>query len=451
MELPGFLSALVDVAQRGRSLGIHLLLATQRPQGVVDGKIRANTNLRIALRVQDDVDSRDVLGTRHAADIDRRRPGRGYVRFGAGEIVALQSALVSAPAVTGAAERIEVDLFDLAPGPARGQEGMAPGPASPGLTSEVRARREDDASQAPGPARAERAQEGSAGDGGPTDLQMLVGAAVAAFDQAGYDAPRVPWPAPLPDLLDAWTLDAWTTPDVGAPGGDAPPVPLGLVDLPDEQRSDLWLWRPEEGGSLVLGADPASTASVLATACLALARARHPDRQRIFILDGSGCGLTAVANLPHVAAAVGVEDGERLTRVLDWLDAELGRRRSAAGSGVSAGPGRPDGAGPPTGGAPEILLVVAGWEAVVESADRAGATDVGQRLERLLRDGGPAGIRLLISASHERGVPGRLLTQLPTKLCLRLADPAGYTGLGLRVREIPDLHGLRAIDVRTTA
>ena len=52
-ELPAFLPPLVGVAQRGRSLGVHLVLATQRPAGVVDDDIRANTNLRLALRLQD--------------------------------------------------------------------------------------------------------------------------------------------------------------------------------------------------------------------------------------------------------------------------------------------------------------------------------------------------------------------------------------------------------------
>ena len=77
VEFPEFMPALVDIAQRGRSLGLHLILATQRPAGVVDNKIKANTNLRIALRVQDDGDSMDVVGKRDAAAIPRRiaRPG----------------------------------------------------------------------------------------------------------------------------------------------------------------------------------------------------------------------------------------------------------------------------------------------------------------------------------------------------------------------------------------
>ena len=61
-ELPEFLSSLVAIAQRGRSLGVHLLLATQRPTGVVTDDIRANTNLRLALRLHDRSDGLDVVG-----------------------------------------------------------------------------------------------------------------------------------------------------------------------------------------------------------------------------------------------------------------------------------------------------------------------------------------------------------------------------------------------------
>ncbi|MGH3710634.1 MAG: FtsK/SpoIIIE domain-containing protein, partial [Pseudonocardiaceae bacterium] len=94
-ELPEFMEALVGIAQRGRSLGVHLLLATQRPSGAVKDNIRANTNLRIALRVQDVGDSTDVIGVRDAAQIGRGQPGRAFVRLGPSEVVPIQTALVT--------------------------------------------------------------------------------------------------------------------------------------------------------------------------------------------------------------------------------------------------------------------------------------------------------------------------------------------------------------------
>ena len=87
--------SLVGVAQRGRSLGVHLVLATQRPSGAVSDDIRANTSLRAALRVQDAAESVDVIGVPDAAALPRHRPGRAVLRFGPGECVVAQVASAS--------------------------------------------------------------------------------------------------------------------------------------------------------------------------------------------------------------------------------------------------------------------------------------------------------------------------------------------------------------------
>ena len=91
-ELPQFLASLVGVARRGRSLGLHLVLATQRPAGVVDDEIRANTNLRIGMRLQDPADGRDVVGDPAPASFPRGTPGRAMLRLGPGETVVFQTA-----------------------------------------------------------------------------------------------------------------------------------------------------------------------------------------------------------------------------------------------------------------------------------------------------------------------------------------------------------------------
>ena len=93
-DLPDFVKGLVNIAQRGRSLGIHLILATQRPSGVVSQDIRANTNLRIALRVTDTAESADVIEAPEAAFISKSTPGRAYVRLGHASLVPFQAGRV---------------------------------------------------------------------------------------------------------------------------------------------------------------------------------------------------------------------------------------------------------------------------------------------------------------------------------------------------------------------
>ena len=92
-EVPGFIGSLVGVAQRGRSLGIHLILATQRPAGVLDDAIRANTDLRIALRLNDSSDANDVAGSMLPTTFPRTCPGRALIRGGPGDQVIVQSAI----------------------------------------------------------------------------------------------------------------------------------------------------------------------------------------------------------------------------------------------------------------------------------------------------------------------------------------------------------------------
>jgi DNA segregation ATPase FtsK/SpoIIIE, S-DNA-T family len=96
-EHPAFLHALVGIAQRGRSLGVHLILATQRPSGVISDDIRANTNLRVALRLHDTADAIDVVGDRAPAAIPRGLAGRAVMRLGPGEVLTFQTARCTTP------------------------------------------------------------------------------------------------------------------------------------------------------------------------------------------------------------------------------------------------------------------------------------------------------------------------------------------------------------------
>jgi S-DNA-T family DNA segregation ATPase FtsK/SpoIIIE len=92
LEHPHLLHSLVDVARRGRSLGVHLLLATQRPNGIVSEEIRTNTDLRIALRLHDASEAVDVVGDPAPSSIRRSAAGRAVLRLGPGEVLTFQGA-----------------------------------------------------------------------------------------------------------------------------------------------------------------------------------------------------------------------------------------------------------------------------------------------------------------------------------------------------------------------
>ncbi len=399
-ELPEFMTSLVDVAQRGRSLGIHMILATQRPAGVVDAKIRANTNLRISLRVQDVADSEDVIGDKRAAAIDRRSPGRGYARLGAAELIQFQTALVSEPSATHQATPLRIEPFELTGGPAISTTEDGDRPV------------------------------------GPTDLERLVDAATETAVALGLADPRVPWPAPLPSSIDAGTL-----------GRDARQrrwaAPLGMVDLPDEQRTEEYWWDGDVGNLLVYGTDASATSAVVATLTIGLARFDRRRPPHVYIIDFTGGGgLTMLGRLPHVGAVVTAGDDERLVRVIDHLEAELAARGERA---REAGKGRLG----PDDGESLMLLAVANYGGLTGFLEEANLYELASRLERIGRDGPALGIHLVATANHDRAVPTRLASQIESKLVMRLADATAYTTFGLRAKDVPDLGWGRAIDVRT--
>jgi S-DNA-T family DNA segregation ATPase FtsK/SpoIIIE len=118
-EVPEFVDGVVDIAQRGRSLGIHLIMATQRPAGVIKDNLRANTNLRVALRMADETDSDDVIGSKEAALFDPGIPGRGIAKTGPGRMNLFQSAYSGGWSLRAEAEpAVEVRPFLLGDAPA---------------------------------------------------------------------------------------------------------------------------------------------------------------------------------------------------------------------------------------------------------------------------------------------------------------------------------------------
>ena len=202
-ELPDFVTGLIDIARRGRSLGVHLLLATQRPAGVVSADIRANTNLRIALRVTNPDESADVIDTSDAAFIAKSTPGRCYVRSGASSPVAVQSARDRRPAA----------------GRGTGRRDRAGGPAAV-------ARARPAAAAAPAPGGDEESMA--------TDLSALVDAIAAANAKLGLGQQRRPWLEPLPESSRCPSCTLGERPAAGG-AAEVPPIPYGLIDLPGRQ------------------------------------------------------------------------------------------------------------------------------------------------------------------------------------------------------------------------
>ncbi|HEU4998639.1 MAG TPA: FtsK/SpoIIIE domain-containing protein [Lapillicoccus sp.] len=275
-ELPDFVHGLVRIAAVGRSLGVHLVLATQRPGGVVTADIRANVSLRIALRVRDRVDSVDVLDAADATRIDAGTPGRAFLRGAATPLIEFQSARVTSGA--RGARPLTVTPID------RARRTAAPATAGP-------------PTGAPWPE-------------GPRDVDRLVAATTEAARALDIPAPRSPWLAPLPDSVGVGELGV-------APALDM--VPLGLEDDPGAQAQRAWCWRIDDGHLGVAGGSRSGRTSAVLTVVGQLVRVGSPAELHVYAVGPHP--LQVLDRLPHVAAVADVDDVDHVRLVVERLTA----------------------------------------------------------------------------------------------------------------------------------
>lgn len=382
-ELPEFVDALVGVAQRGRSLGVHLVLATQRPSGSISDNIRANTNLRIALRVQDTADSIDVVDTVDAAHLPRRRPGRACIRLGPGEVVTVQTALATSGA-SGDVAAVEVRPFRF---------GRATEPSPAGHAAR-----------------------------GPTDLERLVDACRAAWSATGRPAPRRPWPDPLPTELDL---------------GDLPPGAIALGDDPDGQRHVPVGWDLAAGNLAIYGVGGSGTTTTLLAVAVALAADRGPDELHVYAVDHGAGELTVLGGLPHTGAVLAASERERQVRLVRWLRRELDRRRGSPGGGA----GRGSEAVPP-----RIVVLIDGMAGFLAQFDDVLGLEVADAFERVFADGPEVGIHMAVTADRPGALPAALSSVVRQRWVHRLADGLDAGAAGVKGSPPPLVPG-RFVDV----
>ncbi|MCL8011506.1 FtsK/SpoIIIE domain-containing protein [Streptomyces sp. AS02] len=418
-EIPDFIPGLVSIAQRGRSLGIHLILATQRPAGVVNADIRANTNLRIALRVTDATESQDVIDTKDAVSISPNTPGRALARLGHGTVVPFQTAYSGAtrpgatpvrqPERASGAEESRIWGTEL-PWQRLGRAvGVPLAEAEPGATA--------------------------ADDDSPTDLNALVDAVREAAELTGCAPQPSPW---LPPLDHAVLIDDLPQPE--RPGDARPaPVPWALSDLPGAQAQEpVRLDLATFGHLYVVGIPRSGRSQVLRTMAGALARATTAADVHLYGIDFAGGALSALGVLPHCGAVVPRGDTERLERLLTRLDTELHRRQDLLTQHHAANLTELREIVPASARPAHVLLFVDGWDALVDLiAEHNGGRQMDQ-LNRLLREGAAAGLHV-VATSERALLSGRATALNDNKLLLRLNDRTDYHVVGRRSRDLPDV------------
>ncbi|WP_155370284.1 FtsK/SpoIIIE domain-containing protein [Catellatospora vulcania] len=387
-SLPDFVDSLVSIAQRGRSLGMHLIMATQRPAGSVSDAIKNNVKLRIALRLESTGDSQDVIDSPAAAGIGSRQWGRAYYRLSLREVLPVQTALSTGVSPrAGAAAAVSLTPFLLGGGVAAGESGD-----------------------------------------GATDLQRIVEAATDACAVAQIGAPRRPWPDPLPALIGLADLgEAARTLQ-----GDIRALPaLALADDPDRQAQYPVGWDPEAGNLLCYGSVGAGATTTLATLALAMAAAAPPDRQHLYVLDLGAGDLAPLADLPHTGAYVGAAEKERRSRLIRLLRREVDARKAGAAQ-------------------TPWLVLIDNVGALLSELDRdATGMALADELARVYADGPAVGVHVAATADRAGAVPGSWAALTQQKLLLRLADPNEYGAFDVPRTAVPAFTAGRALIAAT--
>ncbi|MCP3988046.1 MAG: hypothetical protein GY724_03155 [Actinomycetia bacterium] len=410
-EIPDFVAGVVDLAQRGRSLGIHLLLATQRPAGAVNENILANTNLRISLRMLDAAGSNSVIGTGDAAAIPTPLKGRGFARLGPGELVPFQTAWSGAPVVSDRGPTpVTVRPFDTPT-----SSGSAPSPPPVlGL---------DDSSDA------------------GSELTQLAGV-LAAIDEAAVRSGQRPSPSPwLDELPTVLSLDDLpeSAPTSPSRSGSRPAleVAIGMVDDPAAQAQYPAVVDLEtNGGPVILGAPGSGKTTALRTLGVAAIREAKAigAELTLFGLDFASRQLTVLAGLGQCAGMATGDDLEAVTRIIVTLETELARRRDLIGSSGRTGAERPS--------FEPILLLIDDYGSLAQTFEGAGAATSLypwlERLNKVIVDGRPLGLYTALTASRRAPVRTALMSAMPTRFILRQTDASAYAEHGLSSSQIGD-------------
>ncbi|MEH0934415.1 type VII secretion protein EccCa [Micromonospora psammae] len=446
---PDFIDLFVQIGRLGRSLGVHLLLASQRLE---EGRLRGlDTHLsyRIGLRTFSALESRTVLGVPDAHELPRS-PGHGYLRAGTDPLVRFRAAYVSGPvrrrvgaAGGGAGEPARLLTFSthLVPVPEPAT------PAPPTTEEEV---------------------------GGESLLDVLVGRLAGQ----GPPAHQV-WLPPLDrapaldELLGPVAVDPARGLTVGNPElHGALQVPVAVVDKPYEQRRDL-LWLALDGAAghvAVVGGPQSGKSHLLRSLICALALTHTPAEAQVYCLDFGGGGLAALRDLPHVGGVAGRADPTVVRRTIGEIATLLAEReRRFAELGVeSMAAWRQRRTVPAAAGQRavdpfgDVFLVVDGWATLRGEYDDLEplVTDVATR-------GLSYGVHVVASAVRWLDFRPAIRDLFGSRLELRLGDPSdtvvkrtvavtvpektpgrGITGQGLHfLTALPQVAGAETTDL----
>jgi S-DNA-T family DNA segregation ATPase FtsK/SpoIIIE len=383
----GFLPQLIDVADRSRHLGLHLIVAAEQLSRSVEHILKSFANIRIAMRMIDPVEAIALMGVRDPVQLSVHTPGRGMLRIGEGPVAPVQFA--SSAAESG-------DLLDITPF--------------------ILAR---DLNPAERKVTSPRALGPEADEVGGLHHLVEVVAEAAAKHATGERRIIL-----CPDLPTDLPYDRISSPRAST--ADAAGAAFALSDLPDDHTQNARRWNPSHDGNLlIIGGAPAERSHAVATLFVAATDRVPTDRLHGYVIDcaaGQLARLSALELLPACGAVASIDDPDRIMRVLVRLSDELEHRAARDHTSAEA----------------HIVLVVNDVGLLLRTLELGGEFEQGRdMLERIVSNGPLHGITTLMSAASENAAPARMLGQFQQRIILHLDDRGAYRSLGIEPGRIP--------------
>lgn len=393
-QQPEFMEDLISAARIGRSLGIHLILATQKPAGVVNDQIRSNTKFRVCLRVQERSDSMDMLKRPEAAELTDT--GRFYLQVGYNEFFALgQSAWCGAsyePQDTVSTQRDDsIEFLDIT-GQVIAQVKPKPRKTDSGLKQNV------------------------------AIVQYL-----DSLAKSHGIAPRQLWKPELPETLDLDELQR------EKPLKDAPmSVCLGLLDDPENQSQFPLVVDFETCGNLLIAGEAGSgKTTVIQNIIYLLSKQLSPEDFNFYGLDYSSRMMRQFRPLPHCGSILLEEDAGSLDEFFKLINGIISERKRIF-SELEV-----DNFSEARKHSQIPLIVV-----FIDNFTGIGATKGGEahvyQFQNYLKNSAAYGVKYIISCSHVHEVSSKVRQELSERICLHMRDKYDYSEmLGCKVSYYP--------------
>lgn len=387
-EEPEFMQEIISLAQVGRSLGVHLILATQKPAGTVDDKIWSNARFRLCLRVQDRQDSLDMLHNGDAALLIS--PGQCYMQIGNHE---------------------HYELF---------QTGYCGG------NYVEEGKRGARAALLKNTGKREEAADEMRSSEGVSQIETLVSYVNRMTQKYDYSPAQSLW---LPELPERVTVENLKSIDEGqsrAFGEEELKIVLGLCDDPGSQQQFTYWYQPQVHGHMAVCGGPATGKTTLVKTLLwQLAVNYTPEEVLIMIIN---IGQETFSSFPAMPNCLGVLKEKEEKEIFFYHLAQLIDKRKRTLSGVSCQQYNQSG----KGRLPSIFLIIDNFYELNKIL-KDGQQEL---LIKLAAEGLTLGIYLILSAAAPGETGGRLYEKIKTTIALEMSDRFQYGDI-LRQYHIP--------------